>query len=304
MLARVLPADGRSRAYIDGRLATAGELGDVGIELVDLHGQHTHQSLLAPSTQRAALDEYAGTPAVEALVALRAARADARQYRADLDGLGGDERARAREADLLRFQVDEIDAAEITGPGEDDALRDEEAMLSDAVAIREALESAYHSVEGSAVDALGASVAALADREMLAEHLDRTKRLQSELVELGHDLRHAADAVVDDPARLEVVRIRRQLLKQLRRKYGETLTDVLAYRDEVRERLAQLEHHDAHACAAGRADRGRRPGCPRGCRGAHCGAARGGSRVGRGGDPAPPRAGDAQGRAQCGDRIR
>ena len=246
VLARVLPADGRSRAYIDGRLATAGELSEVGNELVDLHGQHTHQSLLAPSTQRAALDEYAGAAAADALAALRTARADVRGYRADLDGLGGDERAR-READLLRFQVDEIDAAEITGPDEDDALRDEEAMLSDAVAIREALESAYHSVEGSAVDALGASVAALADREMLAEHLDRTKRLQSELVELGHDLRHAADGVVDDPARLEVVRLRRQLLKQMRRKYGETLAEVLAYRDEVRDRLAQLEHHDAHA---------------------------------------------------------
>ena len=79
---------------------------------------------------------------------MRTARAEARAFRVDLDGLGGDERARAREADLLRFQLDEIDAAEITGPDEDDVLRDEEALLSDSVAIREALTSAYHSVEG------------------------------------------------------------------------------------------------------------------------------------------------------------
>ena len=60
VLARVLPADGRSRAYIDGRLATAGELAELGGVLVDLHGQHAHQSLLAPAVQRAALDRYAG----------------------------------------------------------------------------------------------------------------------------------------------------------------------------------------------------------------------------------------------------
>src|ERR1700720_4116515 len=63
ILARVIPRDGRSRAYVDGRLATAGELTERGAELVDLHGQHAHQSLLDPSVQRAALDRYAGPAA-------------------------------------------------------------------------------------------------------------------------------------------------------------------------------------------------------------------------------------------------
>ncbi|MFA5882306.1 MAG: DNA repair protein RecN [Acidimicrobiia bacterium] len=262
VLARVLPADGRSRAYVDGRLATATELAEIGATLVDLHGQHAHQRLLAAAVQRATLDEFAGAAAGEPLAELRAARAELRALRAELDALGGDDRARAREADLLRFQITEIDDAGITDPGEDDALRTEEALLADAVAIREALDGAYHAVEHGGLDALGTAVAALADRSPLAELHDRTKAMQAELAELGHDLRAAADGVSEDPGRLEALRARRHLLRQLRRKYGESLADVLAYSAEVHARLEQLEHHDEHAAqlqarageAGGRAD--------------------------------------------------
>jgi DNA repair protein RecN (Recombination protein N) len=249
VLARVLPADGRSRAYIDGRLATAGELAAMGATLVDLHGQHAHQHLLAAAVQRATLDRFAGPPATDALAALRAARAEARGLRAELDALGGDDRARAREADLLRFQLAEIDEAGITDPAEDDALRAEEAVLADAVALREALATAYDQVEHRGLDALGTAVAALADRPALVELHDRTRAMQAELAELGRDLRVAADGVAEDPERLEALRSRRQLLRQLRRKYGESLAEVLQCASETRERLAQIEHHEEHAAA-------------------------------------------------------
>ena len=75
VLARVVPRDGRSRAYVDGRLATASELAELGAGLVDLYGQHAHQSLLDVSVQRAALDRFVGPAAAEALISYRAARA-------------------------------------------------------------------------------------------------------------------------------------------------------------------------------------------------------------------------------------
>src|SRR5713101_6564871 len=103
VLARVVPREGRSRASVDGRLATAAELAELGARLVDLHGQHAHQSLLDPAVQRAALDRFAGSPALDALGAYRDARSAVRAVDADLDALGGDARARAREIDLLRF---------------------------------------------------------------------------------------------------------------------------------------------------------------------------------------------------------
>src|SRR6478752_61814 len=108
VLARVVPADGRSRGYVNGRLATAAELAECGRRLVDLHGQHAHQSLLAPAEQRALLDRFAGAKATSALATLRAARTTARGFTDELATLGGDERARAREVDLLRYQLDEI----------------------------------------------------------------------------------------------------------------------------------------------------------------------------------------------------
>src|SRR5258708_490152 len=113
VLARVIPADGRSRGYVNGRLATVSELAECGRRLVDLHGQHTHQSLLAPAEQRALLDTFVGPKAASALAALRTARTTVRALADELAGLGGDERARAREVDLLRYQVEEIDAAGI-----------------------------------------------------------------------------------------------------------------------------------------------------------------------------------------------
>lgn len=247
VLARVLPADGRSRAYVDGRLATAGELATLGATLVDLHGQHAHQQLLAAVAQRNALDRYAGDGAEAALGVLRAARAEVRGLEAELAALGGDDRARAREADLLRFQLAEIDDAAIVDAEEDDVLRREEAVLADAAAIREALAGAYHAVEHNGLDALGSAAAALADRPVLGELRDRALALQAEVAELGHDLRVRADSISEDPSRLEIVRARRQLLRQLRRKYGEALADVLAYRAEVATRLTALEHHDEHA---------------------------------------------------------
>src|SRR6476661_6514531 len=101
VLARVIPAEGRSRGYVNGRLATVAELAECGRRLVDLHGQHAHQSLLAPAEQRALLDRFAGAKAASALATLRTARATARGFADELATLGGDERTRAREVDLL-----------------------------------------------------------------------------------------------------------------------------------------------------------------------------------------------------------
>ena len=247
VLARVVPVDGRSRAYVDGRLATVGELAEVGARLVDLHGQHAHQSLLAAGVQRAALDRFIGPPATDPLAAHRAARAEMRRIDAELAGLGGDDRARAREVDLLRFQIDEIDAAGLDDASEDVALEAEEALLADALAHREALAAAYGAVEGPALDAVGAAAAALAGRGPFAELAERLRATQAELAELGSELRVARDTVEDDPQRLEEIGARRKLLRELTRKYGETLADVRAYAGDSRRRLAELEGYEERA---------------------------------------------------------
>ena len=245
VLARVIPLDGRSRAYVNGRLATVGNLAEQGVALVDLHGQHAHQSLLGQSAQRAALDAFAEVDLTE----LRAGRARLTEIDANMAAIGGDERARAREIDLLSFQVEEIGNANLGDANEDESLGREEDLLADAVAHREALWLAVAAVteDGGAGDGLAQAISALGHRDALNELESRLRLLQQELTDVASDLRAKAEATEENPERLEEIRKRRQLLVDLRRKYGETLAEVINYGQEVAERLADLQSFEQRA---------------------------------------------------------
>ena len=169
--------------------------------------------------------------------------------------------APAREVDLLRYQVAEIDAAAVIAPDEDEQLQEAEAVLADAEAHRDALAVAHAALEGAAEDAVGGAYGALAARAPFAALADRLHALQSEIAELAHDVRLTLETVVADPERLASVQARRATLQELTRKYGPTLADVVAYRSEAGTRLDDLEQHDARAAAPpGRADCARRGG--------------------------------------------
>ncbi|MCB9371364.1 MAG: DNA repair protein RecN [Microthrixaceae bacterium] len=247
VVTRVIPREGRSRAYIDGRLATVAALAELGAELVDLHGQHAHQSLLSPSVQRRSLDRFGSVD----LAPLHDARQRLAEIDRALDALGGDERARAREIDLLRYQVDELAAASLEDPGEDDRLEAEEDRLADAVAHREAAGQALEALtgEGGGQDRLAAALAAVAGRAPFAAAEGRLLAAQAELADVAAELRAAGEAIVEDPERLAAVRARRRLLHELTRKYGESLAEVIAYRDELSARLADLEAYEERARA-------------------------------------------------------
>jgi DNA repair protein RecN (Recombination protein N) len=247
VLARVIPAVGRTRGYIDGRLASATELGERGRVLVDLHGQHAHQSLLVPAEQRELLDRFAGAPAASARSALLVARAARRQVDEELAAIGGDDHLRARTIDLLRYELNEIDAAEIVDADEDARLVAQEELLADAEALREALDDAHAKLEGPALDALGAAIAAIDARAPFVAMADRLRALQIETAEAVHDIRVAAEEIVADPEKLAAVQQRRARLRELVRKYGPTLAEVQAYGVDARERLAKIEGYEARA---------------------------------------------------------
>ena len=242
VLARVIPVDGRSRAYVNGRLATVSTLAEHGVRLVDIHGQHAHQSLLNVAAQRGALDRFADVD----LEPLREARARLTEIDASLAALGGDVRTRAREVDLLRFQLEELDAAAVTGPDEDDELERLEDVLSGAQAHRAAASVAVDALtdDDGALDAVRGAIAALGARGPFAELATRLKGVAVELDDVAAEIRRMADGIDDDPARLAEVTERRQLLRNLRRKYGDTLADVLEFHERTRERLTELEGYD------------------------------------------------------------
>lgn len=249
---RVVPRQGRSRAYIDGRLATATELAALGRRALDLHGQHAHQSLLGQAAQRAALDRFGKVDRT----ALEAVEAEIATLMQRLQGLGGDERARAREIDVLRFQVEELDAADLSDPHEDAVLEAEEELLGAAAAYRDAALGAVEALSGDegVVDGLGVALASLGSQsggESPFEHLAaRLRGAHEELMDVASELRVAAEGIEEDPDRLDAVSARRQLLRDLRRKYGETLAEVIEYRATASERLQELASHEERAAQA------------------------------------------------------
>ena len=259
ILARAIATKGRSRAWIDGRMAPVSALSEIGAKLVDLHGQHAHQSLLDPAVQRRSLDTFAAIDTAPLL----AARAACRSLVAELDALGGDVRARARELDLLRHQLSEIDGAGLTDPDEDAVLAVEEERLAEASAHRQAAGEALAALDAEqsgapaapgrgatgALDQIGAAHGALAGRTPLAALAGRLAALQADAGDIASELRQVVETWEDDPERLAELRTRRNTLHELSRKYGEGVAGVLAYADETRTRVATLESVEQRAGA-------------------------------------------------------
>lgn len=238
ILTRVVAKEGRSRAYVDGRMATVTQLSEIGEELVDIHGQHAHQRLLGAAAQRDALDRFAGVD----LTALRKAREAVTQIDASLAALGGDEKTRAREIDLLQFQVGEILGAAIGSPDEETDLGREEDLLADATRYRETLWAVAEFLGGDngAGDAVGRAARAVAPFDGLGGIRDRLASLTAEIDDLLAEVRTAAERSEEQPERLEAVRQRRQMLRDLMRKYGDSLADVISFGQEASGRLDEL----------------------------------------------------------------
>jgi DNA repair protein RecN (Recombination protein N) len=242
VLSRVIPADGRSKAYVNGRPATASALADLGAKLVDLHGQHAHQSLLGVEAQRGALDTF-GAIDLDGLAHARSVLAEIDSSLADM---GGDERSRARELDIVRYQVAELDDAELDDPAEDDQLEAREELLANAQAHQEASAGALASLvdDDGARDRAADALQSLEGRPPFNEVTARLRDVVAELDDIGDTLRSVGDGIEHDPEELEHVLARRRMLRELCRKYGDDLEAVMAERDALHRRLKELEDHD------------------------------------------------------------
>jgi DNA repair protein RecN (Recombination protein N) len=246
IVARAVPVAGRSRASVDGHLAPLAALVELAPTLVDIHGQHDQQSLAEASAQRRALDAFAGTD----LSVLGAARARLADLEARLADLGGDAAARAREVDVLRYQLAEIGAAGLSDPDEEVGLAAEEERLADLAAHRQAAAAALAALDGeeeATVGRLSRAVGALGGRGPFAPLEARLRAAQAELTDVAGDLRRAVDTWEDDPAALAEIQARRRLLADLRHKYGPELSDVMTFADQAQDRLGRLEADEGRA---------------------------------------------------------
>jgi DNA repair protein RecN (Recombination protein N) len=243
---REVSAQGRSRASIDGALATSATLREMCAPLVDLHGQHEHQLLLDPATHLDVLDAFANLGEARAEVARRfKAFHDARLER---EALLSGERQKASRIEFVSFQLTEIDRVAPT-PGEDDELSATRTVLANADKLQRLCAEAYDGLyEGDAavLPSLGSiwkkvgELAALDSR--FAPYSDARAAVKSQLEDLAFFLRSYAGAIDSSPARLQEIEDRLAQLERLKKKHGPALVDVLEKAETLRHELHDLEH--------------------------------------------------------------
>ena len=255
LISRTVSAEGRSRAHVGGRSVPVGLLGELADDLVAVHGQTDQQGLLRPARQREALDRYAGDAVAVPLAKYGAAYRRLREVATELEELTTRARERAHEADLLRFGIEEISAAE-PQPGEDADLAAEAERLGHAEALASAATLAHAALAGNPEDPEGVDAGTLvagAQRSLdaVAAHDPVLSALAARLGEVGilladvaGELAGYADNLDADPLRLAAVEERRAVLAHLVRKYGQDIDSVLAWGRDGAVRLAELDGDD------------------------------------------------------------
>lgn len=244
VIRRTVAASGRTRAYVNGRLASAGQLAELARGLVDISSQHEHHTLVDPATHLAFLDAFGE------LGTIRDRVKDAYRSLRDADeALRQREEAAARRTereDLLRFQIREIDDLAPTS-GEDEALALERERLRHATRLMEAAsgaEEALYAADNSLCAQVGRVANELRDAGRvdpeIAAHADAVESALTQLEETARELGAYARDVRADPARLEEVEERAHRLKRLVRKYGGDVDAVLAHRAEAEAELTEL----------------------------------------------------------------
>jgi len=243
LLRRTLRSNGKSGTWIQDTPVTRNELNELTSLLVDIHGQHDHQSLLKVDEHRRFLDSYAAIEGeVAAFTVLYASLAAKRKLR---DEMNTSDRERAERMELLSFAVEEISRAAL-GVNEETELEAEEQRLSQHEKLFALVEQITESLSGSegSVPLLKKTRAALeaaaAIDVTLSSSLARIENSFYELQDAADTLRHYRDTLAFDPARLEFIEERLSLIYKLKKKYGATVADILAHAADAEVQIEQL----------------------------------------------------------------
>jgi DNA repair protein RecN (Recombination protein N) len=249
LLAREIRREGRNICRINGRTVSLALLSEIGQFLVDLHGQSEHLSLLRVREHLNLLDRYAQAESV--LDQYRLSYRDLQRTRGALADLRRQEQELVRKADFLRFQIEEVQAAQLK-PGEDEALREERTRLANAEQLAQSSEAALSALTGShgertsAKDALGRVVDELRGLAKVdpgtQELADSAQGLEDQVSELTRSVRGYRESIEFNPHRLDEVEERLSLISSLKRKYGETIEAVLEQTAAAAEELDSIEH--------------------------------------------------------------
>lgn len=250
VITREVSAAGRNRCRINGRLVSVSQLAQLGPHLVEIVGQHDSQSLLDPSRHLPLLDAFGGEEHQMELDKLARAYENWAALQAELARFAGDERERNRRTDLLRFQVSEISEARLK-VGEEEELLAERKRLANLHRLRQAVETAHAILS----QPLGPGDSLTRQLNIAQAELARASAVDDELVplasaladivaqieEMNRDLWGYLDRLEDNPQRLDEVEARLDVIDSLKRKYGDSIEEILSFAGQAQAELEFLE---------------------------------------------------------------
>jgi len=250
-LGREVRREGRNIARVNGRTVNLSILREAGQILVDVHGQSEHLSLLRVREHLRLLDRFAGLE--EKRTEFSARVEEMQRVRGELERIRAGEREAARRSDMLQYQIGEIEAARIQ-PGEETALLEERTRLANAEQLALLADQTIAALDADdkesrpASDLLGEATRSLAalskiDPSLNSAH-ESSQAVLEQAAELARDLRVYRESIEFNPRRLEQVEERVELLRNLKRKYGDTLEAVAAHAEQARRELEGITHAD------------------------------------------------------------
>lgn len=245
---RIISSSGKNKAYINDTMVNVQTILDLGRSIVDIHGQHEHQSLLSTDRQIDMLDAYGKLLGTRS--ELEKLFRETESIRKELSGLKSNLKEKEHRLDLLRFQTDEIDTASLKA-GEYETLTEERSILTNLSKLNELTETAFsllYGEDGSASEKLSAAMSMLREVSQIDHSASEILSLLESATPLIEDsilsLRGCRDKYDIDPKRLDAVEDRLDLIKRLERKYGEGIDNILKYREDAVEELQGLEFSD------------------------------------------------------------
>lgn len=247
---REISSSGKSRAFVANRPVSTGLLRQLAPVLADIHGQNEQQLLFNPQRQRDLLDQFAQTAALRERVA--SVYREWRETRHKLDDLLRNEQEKLRLVDMWRFQIQEIESAQIK-PGEDEALESEKRVQQNTTRLQETASTAFdllYESEQSAINIVRRALKRVDELTRIDSSLNATssglKQAEIGIEESAWTLRDYLDKLEADPRRLEDIESRLDVLDRLKRKYGGSLETVLAFVEDARQQLDQVENAAGH----------------------------------------------------------
>lgn len=253
LIQREISVDGRGSCRISGRPATVSILRSIGRILVNIHGQHDNQTLLSPEKHVFYLDKFADDG--EILEEYATLYREAKKIKNELAGIKADDNLKERRIDLLNYQINEIESAELK-PGEEDELRARKMKITNAEKIMSAISSAYSLICGDE-DSTGAQeLISNADEALdditevlpeIKELAERIKSLSYEIEDCADELRGFNDDEEFDPREIETIEDRLDTIYRLKRKYGDSEKEILNFLQKSRQELEEIETSDERA---------------------------------------------------------